>query len=141
MTPRIHLVTLGVADLARSRRFYVDLGLSPSSASNDDVAFFDVGGVVLGLYGREPLAADARTSAEGAGFRAVSLAWNQASKADVDAALALAVKAGGTLQKPAEDAFWGGYSGYFADPDGHLWEVAYNPLFPFDESGHLTLPR
>jgi catechol 2,3-dioxygenase-like lactoylglutathione lyase family enzyme len=141
MTPRIHLVTLGVADLARSRRFYSDLGLSPSSSSNDHVVFFEVGGVVLGLYGREPLADDARVSAEGSGFRAVTLAWNQASKADVDAALALAVKAGATLQKPAEDAFWGGYSGYFADPDGHLWEVAYNPLFPFDENGHLTLPR
>lgn len=141
MTPRIHLVTLGVADLARSRRFYSDLGLSPSSASNDDVAFFDVGGVVLGLYGRAPLAADAAVSAEGSGFRAVTLAWNQASKADVDAALALAVNAGATLQKRAEEAFWGGYSGYFADPDGHLWEVAYNPLFPFDERGHLTLPR
>jgi len=141
MEQRLSLVTLGVRDLAQARGFYERLGWRASSASNDGVAFFKAGGVVLGLYGREALAEDASVSAEGSGFAGVALAHNTASRAAVDAVIAEAEAAGGTVIKPAEDVFWGGYSGYFADPDGHLWEVAWNPHFPFDEAGNLILPE
>jgi uncharacterized protein len=141
MKLRLTLVTLGVADVARSTAFYEALGLARGAASNDAVTFFDMAGIVLGLYGREALAEDARVAAAGEGFRATSLAWNLPDRPSVDAALAAAIAAGGTLVKPAEAVFWGGYSGYFADPDGHLWEVAHNPFFPLDTSGVLRLPE
>jgi len=141
MEQRLSLVTLGVRDMARARGFYERLGWRASSASNDGVTFFKAGGVVLGLYGREALAEDASVSAEGSGFAGVALAHNTASRAAVDAVIVEAEAAGGTVVKPAEDVFWGGYSGYFADPDGHLWEVAWNPHFPFDEAGNLILPE
>ena len=140
MEPRLTLVTLGVADVARSKAFYEKLGFRPCGFENEHVAFYDAGGVVLGLFGREPLAEDAGVSASGRGFRAVSLAHNTRSEAEVDAILAHAVASGAKLIKPGQKVFWGGYSGYFADPDGHLWEVAYNPIFPLDAAGHLTLP-
>jgi uncharacterized protein len=140
MEQRLTLVTLGVRDIGRARGFYERLGWRASSASTDDVAFFQAGGVVLGLYGREALAEDATVSPEGAGFTGVALAHNTASREAVDAVIAEAEAAGGTIVKLAEDVFWGGYSGYFADPDGHLWEVAWNPHFPFDEAGRLVLP-
>lgn len=135
------LVTLGVRDMARAPGFYERLGWRVSSASNDGVAFFKAGGVVLGLYGREALAEDAGVSPEGSGFAGVALAHNTASRAAVDAVIAEVEAAGGMVIKPAEDVLWGGYSGYFADPDGHLWEVAWNPHFPFDEAGNLILPE
>jgi uncharacterized protein len=139
---RISLVTLGVHDLARSARFYRDgLGWPLSSASSGDVAFFRTGGVALALYPRALLAADAKLPAAGTGFGGITLAHNVASKELVDAVLAEAVAAGGTLLKPATDAEWGGYSGYFADPDGHPWEVAWNPFFPFAPDGSLSLPE
>lgn len=139
--PRIHLITLGVASIARSRAFYERLGLKASGTSNDNVTFFDVNGVVLALYGHGALAADAGlTAGEAPGFRGVTLAWNSASEAEADAVMAQALGAGARLVKPMQKAFWGGYSGYFADPDGHLWEVAYNPFFPFDEGQRLILP-
>ena len=129
MEPRISIVTLGVADLEASRRFYRDgLGL-PLRAGPDSIAFFETGGTWLGLYPRELLAEDAQVAAAGSGFRGVTLAHNVRSKAEVDATIEQAVAAGATLQKQATDAEWGGYSGYFADPDGHLWEVAWNPHF------------
>jgi uncharacterized protein len=141
MDARISIVTLGVADLERSRRFYRDgLGWPLSSASNPGIAFFRTAGVVLALYPRELLAADANLPAGGAGFAGITLAQNVASKDLVDAALAHAVSAGGALLKPAETAVWGGYSGYFADPDGYAWEVAWNPYFPLAEDGSLRLP-
>ncbi len=141
MDPRISVVTLGVRDLPRAVYFYRDdLGWPMSSAGSDDVAFFQMGGSVLSLYPRHLLAEDAHLPDEGTGFGGITLAHNVASRELVDAVLAEAVAAGGTILKPAEDASWGGYSGYFADTDNHLWEVAYNPFFPFDETGRLVLP-
>ena len=141
MTPRINFVTLGVADMAAQRAFYERLGLAASSASNPDVTFFDVNGVVLALFGNDDLAADAHLPpAPPASFRGVALAWNATSEAEADAIMAYAEDCGANIVKPAQKVFWGGYSGYFADPEGHLWEVAYNPFFPFDGDGHVTLP-
>jgi catechol 2,3-dioxygenase-like lactoylglutathione lyase family enzyme len=140
MEQRLSLVTLGVRDMARARGFYERLGWRASSASNEGVTFFQAGGAVLGLYGREALAEDASLPPEGSGFAGVALAHNARSREEVDAVIAEAEAAGGTLVKAAEDVFWGGYSGYFADPDGHLWEVAWNPHFPFDAAGSLVLP-
>lgn len=140
MHQRINLVTLGVGDVQASAAFYERLGWRRSGASMQEVVFFDAGGVVLGLYGRGPLAEDAAVSAEGAGFRAVTLALNLPGRAEVDATIAEAEAAGATIAKRAEEVFWGGYSGYFADPDGHLWEVAHNPLWPLTEDGRMLLP-
>ena len=131
MEPRISLITLGVTDLERARRFYVEgLGLPVREGGDENVVFVQMGSQVIGLWGREALAADAGVSAEGEGFRAFSLAHNVESKEAVDAVLRQAVDAGATLLKPATEAFWGGYTGYFADPDGFLWEVAWNPFMP-----------
>ena len=141
MEQRVTMVTLGVADMAAARTFYCDgLGWRESAASNESVSFIEAGGVVLGLYGWSPLAEDAGVSDKGTGFRGVALAHHVASEADVDRVLAEAVAAGATLVKAAEKVFWGGYSGYFADPDGHLWEVAHNPFSPLDANGRMTLP-
>jgi catechol 2,3-dioxygenase-like lactoylglutathione lyase family enzyme len=129
MEPRVSLVTLGVEDLERSIRFYRDgLGL-PMRPGTEGVAFFETKGTWLGLFPREELAKDAGVSAEGDGFRGFSLAHNVRTREEVDAALELARKAGARIVKPAGDTSWGGYSGYFADPDGFLWEVAWNPHF------------
>jgi catechol 2,3-dioxygenase-like lactoylglutathione lyase family enzyme len=129
MEPRISLITLGVSDLERAIAFYRDgLGL-PLRPGTEGVAFFQTAGTWLALFPRDALAADARVPAAGTGFRAFSLAHNVRTREDVDRVLAQAVRAGATLLKPARDADWGGYSGYFADPDGFLWEVAWNPGF------------
>lgn len=140
MEQRLTLVTLGVADVARSRAFYEALGWKASAASQDSVAFFQMVGMVLALWGRQDLAGDATVANSAPGFSGVALAFNARSEAEVDAALAEAVGAGGRLVRPAHKTFWGGYSGYFADPDGHLWEVAYNPFWRLDEQGALHLP-
>lgn len=141
MQPRLSLVTLGVADVPAARAFYERLGFKASAASQEGVAFFDAGGVVLGLFGRTALADDANVEDSAPGFSGIALAHNVASEAEVDAVLAQAVAAGGRLLKAGQKVFWGGYSGYFADPDGHLWEVAFNPFFPLDGDGRLTLPE
>jgi uncharacterized protein len=139
--PRINLVTLGVADVAASRAFYERLGFAASPAGNDDVAFFDANGVVLALFGHEALADDAHVASSGSpGFRGVSLAWNVADEAEVDSIMAHALACGAARVKAPEKVFWGGYSGYFSDPDGHLWEVASNPFFPLTEEGRIRLP-
>jgi hypothetical protein len=138
----VSLVTLGVRDVAASTRFYVSIGfdLSPGSVEGE-VSFFRTGGALLGVFGERDLAADARIEPRsGSGFRGVTLAINVGSPAEVDAALAAARAAGATVPKPAETAEWGGYSGYFADPDGHLWEVAHNPFWPLDANGLPHLP-
>jgi uncharacterized glyoxalase superfamily protein PhnB len=141
MEPRISLVTLGVADIVRARRFYEALGWKASGASNDSVVFFQLGGMALSLYGRTALAEDAHLKpATADGFGGITLAYNGRTKAEVDAVMALAGSVGGTILKPAQDVFWGGYSGYFADPDGHPWEVAWNPGFPIAEDGTIRLP-
>ena len=121
------MITLGVDDLDAAITFYErGLGL-PRLESPPTVAFFPLNGTWLGLYPREELAKDATVSAEGRGFRGIALAHNVASEAEVEAVLEQAVAAGATLVKPARKVFWGGYSGYFSDLDGHLWEVAHNP--------------
>ncbi|WP_248516995.1 VOC family protein [Salinarchaeum laminariae] len=130
MDPSISLVTLGVTDLEESIRFYRDgLGLPMQDREPDaDVAFFELEGTWLSLYPRELLAEDAIVPDDGSGFAGVTIAHNVETKAAVDDVLEEAAEAGGELVKPAADTFWGGYSGYFADPDGHLWEVAYPQL-------------
>lgn len=140
MQPRLSLVTLGVADVARARQFYEAMGFRASSASNANVVFFDAGGVALALFGRAALAQDAHTADSVPGFSGVTLAHNVASEAEVDYVLAEAVRCGARLVKPGQRVFWGGYSGYFADPDGHLWEIAHNPFFPRDATGRIVLP-
>lgn len=140
MQARLSIVTLGVANIARSRTFYEALGFKASSASQPSVTFFDAGGVVLALYGRDALAEDAHVDKNGTGFSGITLAHNVATEADVARCLAEAVDAGGRLLKPAQKVFWGGTSGYFADPDGHIWEVAHNPFFPLDADSRVTLP-
>ena len=145
MEPRVTLVTLGVRDLAQSLRFYRDgLGWPMSSAGGDDVAFFNTGGAVIALYARQLLAEDASLPLDAASadaFPGFALAHNVASKDLVDEVLAAAVDAGARLVKPAVDVFWGGYSGYFADPDGFLWEVAWNPGWPLRPDGTVMLPE
>ena len=141
MTPRINFVTLGVADVARARGFYERLGLKASSAGDGNVAFFDANGVVLAVFGHAALAEDAHMKADPPQpFRGVGLAWNARSEAETDAIYAHALACGATSAKAPEKMFWGGYSGYFTDPDGHLWEVAYNPFMPLNEEGRIQLP-
>jgi hypothetical protein len=141
MTPRITLITLGVSDVARARSFYERLGLKAASVSNREVVFFNVSGIVLAVWSDTSLARDIGVSPAPAGrFSGVALAWNVSSETEVDAALAHAVECGGTLSKPGQKTFWGGYAGYFADPDGHHWEVAHNPFWPLDAAGHVVLP-
>ena len=128
MNPRISMITLGVSDLEKSIGFYRDgLGL-PVREGPANIAFFELNGTWLSLYPRESLAKDATVSAAGSGFQGFALAHNVSSEKDVDAVLAEAVDAGGELIKPAQKVEWGGYSGYFKDPDGFLWEVAHNPF-------------
>ena len=128
MNPRISMITLGVSDLERSVSFYRDgLGL-PLNDGSENIAFFDLNGTWLSLYGRELLAEDALVSPEGSGFQGFTLAHNVDSDEKVEAVLAEAVAAGAELVKPAQKVAWGGYSGYFKDPDGFLWEVAHNPF-------------
>lgn len=137
MKPRISMITLGVRDLEESVRFYEQVLGLPRMDSPPEVAFFTLMGSWLGLYGRESLAEDAGVPADGTGFAGFTIAHNVASEAAVDEFLEQAIRAGAKLVKPAQKVFWGGYSGYFSDPDGYLWEVAYNPLFwvgPKDEN-------
>jgi hypothetical protein len=137
---RISLVTLGVRDVGQAAVFYERLGLIRSSAGNDSVAFFQLGPAVLGLFGREALAEDAQAGPLWTGNGGVTLAYNVASPEQVDRAMARAEAAGATVLKPAQQAFWGGYHGYIADPDGHVWEIAHNPFFPLTEDGAIVLP-
>ena len=140
MQPRLTLVTLGVSDMLRARGFYEALGFRASRDSNEHVTFFAAGGVAFSLFGRAALAEDAHVGDSAPGFSGVALAHNVASEGDVDKVLAEAVAAGARLLKSGQKVFWGGYSGYFADPDGHLWEVAHNPFWPLDGGGRVMLP-
>ncbi len=139
--PRVSVITLGVDDVARARAFYEKgLGWKVSSASQDDIAFFQVGGLAFALYPRGELARDAGVSAQGTGFRGITLAHNVREASGVERLLAIAEAAGATTVKPAREAFWGGRTGYFADPDGHLWEIAWNPHFRLAPDGAFELP-
>lgn len=140
MQPRVSLITLGVADLARSRAFYEALGFVASPASQGDVVFFQCGGLGLALYPRAKLAEDATVADSVPGFSGITLAHNLGSEAEVDALMKQAAACGARVVKSAQPVFWGGYSGYLADPDGHLWEIAHNPYFPLAEDGSLVLP-
>ena len=141
MEQRISIVTLGVSDLSRSQAFFERLGWKRSVKSAKGIAFFQVGGIALALYPRDALAKDADVTPGVGGFGGVTLAYNARTRGEVDAVLAEVVAAGATLQKPAREAFWGGFSGYFADLDGYLWEVAWNPSFPIDSVGNIQLPE
>lgn len=141
MRQKLSLVTLGVADLNASLKFYHDgLGWKLSSASTGEIAFFDLGGVVLALYSKALLAEDANVSPEGAGFPGITLAHNTKSIEEVEAVLRTAEQAGAKIVKKAQKVFWGGYNGYFSDPDGYLWEVAWNPFFELDANEAIVLP-
>lgn len=139
LDPRISLITLGVEDVALSTAFYERLGWKKSSASQDAVTFIRLKGTVLGLFSRQSLADDAHVENTPRGFSGITLAHNVTSERGVDAVYKFALSCGATPVKAPEKVFWGGYSGYFADPDGHLWEVAYNPFFPLDKEGHVIL--
>jgi len=141
MEQRVSIITLGVADLKRSREFYERLGWRRGMAQAEGIVFFQAGGVALALYPRDELAKDAEIAADGRGFGGVTLAYNTRNHDEVDAVLAEAVAAGAKLVKPAQEAFWGGHSGYFADPDGFLWEVAWNPSFAIAEDGSIRIPE
>ena len=136
---RVTLITLGVADLAAARAFYARLGWVEHSGT-EGVAFYQLHGALLGLFGRAELAKDQGREGAILGTGAMTLAQNFATEAEVDAAFAAALAAGGTALKAPEKVFWGGYSGYWADPDGHVWEMAMNPFWPLAEDGSLTLP-
>lgn len=141
MTPqRVTLITLGVDDLARAKAFYNALGWVETHPQ-DGIVFFQLHGAVLGLFGRAALAEDQGRAGAKLGTGAMSLAQNFRSEAEVDAAYQAALAAGATALKAPEPVFWGGYSGYYADPDGHVWEVAMNPFWPLNDDGSLTLPE
>ena len=142
MTPqRVTLITLGVADLAASRAFYARLGWVEHAESQPGVAFFQMHGAVLGLFGKDELAVDQGRAGADLGVGAMTLAQNFATEAEVDTAYAAAIAAGGTALKVPEKVFWGGYSGYWADADGHVWELAMNPYWTLAADGSLTLPE
>ncbi len=137
---RVTLITLGVSDMARARAFYEAWGWVMHPASQDGVSFYQMNGAVLGLFGLRDLAEDQGRPGAALGTGAMTLAQNCADDAETDAVFAAAVEAGATVLKRPEKVFWGGYSGYFSDPDGHVWEIATNPFWPLAGDGGLTLP-
>ena len=141
MQQSISFITLGVGDLACSRAFYRALGWTESSSSKPEIAFFKAGTVVFALFQRNALAEDANVPSAGSGFQGFTLAHNVESEEAVIKTLEQAVAAGARLARPAEKVFWGGFRGYFADPDGFLWEVCCNPFFPLDAQGRVQLPE
>jgi uncharacterized protein len=143
MEQRLSIVTLGVSNLDRSREFYERLGWRRSMPKSEGIVFFQAGGMALALYPRDELTKDAKIAdakLESQSFNGMTLAYNTRTREEVDAVLIEAKNAGGKIMKQAEEAFWGGYSGYFADPDGFLWEVAWNPHFAIAEDGSIQLP-
>jgi catechol 2,3-dioxygenase-like lactoylglutathione lyase family enzyme len=139
MEQRVSVITLGVADLARARSFYEGLGWVTRAKPEDDVAFFQAGGLVVALWGRGQLAEDS-TVEDAGGWGGVTLANNVGSPEEVDAVLAQAEAAGARIGRPGAETFWGGYSGVFVDPDGHPWEVAHNPRWTIKDDGSVELP-
>ena len=139
MEQRLSLVTLGVSDLGRARRFYEALGWQTGAAPDDDVVFFQAGGLIFALWGRGELAEDSGVE-DGGGWGGVTFAHNVRSPEEVDAVLTQAAAAGATIARDGAATFWGGYSGVFIDPDGHPWEVAHNPRWILGDDGSVTLP-
>ena len=139
MEPRISFVTLGVSDLERATRFYRDVLQLPQQPTPPTVSFFELGGTWLALYPRDLLAADAGVEPDGSGFPRFALAHNVRSPEEVDQLLEEVKKGGGKIVKPGHQANWGGYTGYFADPEGFLWEVAWNPHWKLDKRGNVKL--
>jgi catechol 2,3-dioxygenase-like lactoylglutathione lyase family enzyme len=136
---RVSLITLGVSDLARARRFYEALGWTTNAAPGDDVVFFQAGGSIVSLWDRENLAEDTAVSDTG-GWGGITLAHNVRGPDEVESVLTEAEAAGATITRRGAETFWGGYSGVFVDPDGHAWEVAHNPHWTFEEDGSVRLP-
>jgi predicted lactoylglutathione lyase len=135
---RVSLVTLGVADLARAREFYAALGWKAGAAPADDVVFFQAGGMIVALWGRDQLAEDSGVEDSG-GWGGITLAYNARSPDEVDAVIAEAERAGAQIARYGAETFWGGYSGVFVDPDGHPWEVAHNPHWTIEDDGSVRL--
>jgi catechol 2,3-dioxygenase-like lactoylglutathione lyase family enzyme len=135
---RVSLVTLGVRDLARARAFYEALGWTTGAAPADDVVFFQCGGMILALWGRDQLAEDS-VMKDGAGWGGIALAYNTRSPEEVDAVIEQARAAGATIARPGAETFWGGYSAVFVDPEGHPWEVAHNPHWAVGPDGSVNL--
>ena len=140
MEQRVSLITLGVADVARSRAFYETLGWATSAEPGADVVFFQAGGMIVALWSRAQLADDTTVTDRG-GWGGITLAHNVRSPAEVDAVLAEAEAAGATVARTGAETFWGGYSGVFVDPEGHAWEIAHNPFWVLAEDGSVTLSR
>ncbi|WP_421723003.1 VOC family protein [Bauldia sp.] len=139
MEQRLSMITLGVGDLDRARRFYED-GLGWQRGNDEDgIAFYQLPGIILGLWPRRSLADEIGIADDGAAFSGLAIAYNTRSRDEVDQVLKQAEGAGARILKPASDVFWGGYSGYFADPDGHPWEVAWNPTWPIAQDGQMHL--
>lgn len=142
MRAHISLITLGVADVAKATSFYERLGFVRSKrASQESVSFFQAGPVVLALWGRDAQRDDAQAEELWTGNGGIAVAQNLSSEAEVDAVMARAEAAGARILKPAAKTFWGGYDGYFADLDGHIWEVAFNPFWELNEDGRVKLPE
>jgi catechol 2,3-dioxygenase-like lactoylglutathione lyase family enzyme len=139
MKQHVHIITLGVKDLERSKKFYAETLRWKISRPQEGIVFFQAGGIVLALYPRDLLAEDAMVSPEGSGFSGIALAYNAGSAAEVDEIIADLKSKDVKIIKEPQKVFWGGYSSYFADPDDFRWEVAYNPFFAFDENGSLKL--
>lgn len=138
MEQRVSLITLGAADLARARAFYEAVGWTTRAEPDDDVVFFQAGGMVLALWGRAQLAEDSGVEDSG-GWGGITLAHNVRSPGEVDAVLEEAAAAGATIARSGAETFWGGYSGVFVDPDGHPWEVAHNPHWTLADDGSVDL--
>ncbi len=138
MEQRVSIITLGVEDLARSRRFYEELGWRGQEV--EETVFFQAGGSVVVLWSRDELAADSGISDDGSTFGGIALAHNVRSRQQVDEVVRRAASAGASVTRDPSETFYGGYAGCFRDPDGHVWEIAFNPGFPLDEDGNLTVP-
>ena len=139
MRQKLTLITLGVRNFQKALSFYEGLGWQKSDKSMDDYALFPLGGIVLGLYPLKELSADTGLPYEPSAFAGMTISYNATSEAEVDSVLAKVEESGATIIKPAQKVFWGGYSGYFKDFDGYIFEVAYNPFWEFDENGNLKL--
>ena len=138
MEQRLSLITLGISDLNRARKFYEALGWKTGASPDDDVAFFQVGGMIVALWGRAKLAEDSAVT-EGSGWGGITLAYNTRSQKEVDEVIEEARAAGATIGREPAETFWGGYSAVFIDPDGYPWEVAHNPNWTIEENGSVKL--